>query len=236
MENKKQKDVIFEVVKEFLGNTYSPTMPCRDLVNADEVVLRLIKKVENAELTIDKKLSNPKELSIYLKKLVFNWLNKDERLNGGQKYKDIKAPKRVHWSVHRAVTQEKQPIVHDIFNDYKVKEIIKLIHQYEGQHDSHDIAVAAFIERVLVISENKLTIQIEKRILIEEKRLQNEIENMKSLKEAGYTAEEVRYVIYGGIDPGIKEVEEEIEVIDPKTNKVIKQKVKILKYKSKKVA
>lgn len=229
MEIKKQKDVIFEIIKEALGDSYSSIVNYRNLIDVDMIIMRLVTKINSGEFKIDKHFENNTELHIYLRKLVFNWLNKDTRLNGGHKYKDIKAPKRVHWSVHRAITQEKQPIVHDIFSDYMVKEIIKLIHECKIDTDDHDICVAALIERVIVISERKLTIQIERQI-------KNKIELMETLKIAGYSDEEIKYILDGGKNPNVEEVEEQIEVHDPRTNEVIKQKVKILKYKSKKVA
>lgn len=105
---KSQKEIVFEVIKEVRGNNYSPNESMRHFfgnsyspigLNSDWATSNsfmilsldlLEKKYLRGDLVINKKFENKLHLRKYLKKLVFNWLNKDKKLNGNRNYKLIK--------------------------------------------------------------------------------------------------------------------------------------------------
>ncbi|MDD4976821.1 MAG: hypothetical protein PHY93_20870 [Bacteriovorax sp.] len=131
-----QKDVVFEVIKEVLGDEYSPwedMKPCfgwsrgskewrsnwgQDSSAMDEAIDKLVVKYKNKELVINKELSDYK-LKPYLKNLIFNWLNKDRRLNGDRHYQSFKKSLVHNPSFKNVVDQKNWSTVKDVLGIFQ---------------------------------------------------------------------------------------------------------------------
>ena len=126
MKKKSQKDAIYEIVQEVLGELYSPDKDMRPLFGSyDSRELQLypydpessqrmkiainlfLEKIESGEVARPKSRTNNINFNLerYARNIIFNWLRKDKRLNGNTSYKPQKSAKFII---------EKDSIVHQL--------------------------------------------------------------------------------------------------------------------------
>lgn len=107
--NKKlsQKDAIYEIIKDLLGDQFYVGIDARPLLGhsktsigsetlLNQAISRFIGLVNTGEINHPKKRNTKKELDqhelkTYSRRIIINWLNKDTRLNGGERYTPLKS-------------------------------------------------------------------------------------------------------------------------------------------------
>ncbi len=103
MGKKTQKDSIVEMVLTYLGPDLKPGQPARDLLANEEICVladEIKKRIISGEIPAGKRIKegivgdrNHYGLDNYCKNILYNWLRKDSRLNGGKeghKWSDLR--------------------------------------------------------------------------------------------------------------------------------------------------
>lgn len=126
----KQKDMIYKIVREVLGNSYSSTEPMRPLFGPPkykntgfgetyETMKKAIALFKEACLKGEIELAPKYRNDQYIKNLFYNWLQKDKRLNGGKKK-----------IINEHSDQEE--LVELLVNDPAIKNILLLYQHMDG--------------------------------------------------------------------------------------------------------
>lgn len=181
MNNKKlsQKDAVFEIVKEVAGPLYSSDSKMRpkfssgsddysnyeNIQRMNKAVELFISKIKSEEIERPKKKSLEAKVNYnsesglikYAKNIIFNWLNKDRRLNGGKKYQSIK-DSLAQDKISQLVEPKYRIAAKNILGDIQIEVLFKLLFAVEknfANAEDLDIIKAALIGKVLELLEEK---------------------------------------------------------------------------------
>jgi hypothetical protein len=78
-----QKEAVFQAVSNITGHTEGKCEPTTE--QRKQIMAVLIEGFKAGKIDLDKEFTDP-ELKVYVSGLLSNWLRKDTRLNGGEKY------------------------------------------------------------------------------------------------------------------------------------------------------
>lgn len=149
MKKKTQKDAVYEIVKELLGEKYSPNEDMRPYFGSRDsregqiyketyesnslmstAVDLFLKKIENGEVNPPKsRTNNFNHLSKewFARNTIYNWLRKDKRLNGGtatRKFEEIAIEKELN----QVMNITNHPSYKKLASNKALEESFKLIH------------------------------------------------------------------------------------------------------------
>jgi len=175
MEKKKsQKDVVFKIVCDVLGELYSAEKPMRKYFEhahkssylekhrerlhpeayerTKKAVTRFVDLINSRQIQRPKNCFDERDLFIYGRRILFNWLRKDPRLNGGKKYSPTSSPRSggVPAKINYALKQ--------LAGDEQIDELLKLYVQVmvAGSIDGMKEVKEALLERVYEIAKEEL--------------------------------------------------------------------------------
>lgn len=173
MKKKTQKDVVFEVIKEVLGDLYSSSENMRPYFglhptekewaanwgetwpSMEQAIDKLVVKYENKELIINKDFGGHTPPKSYLKNLIFNWLNKDKRLNGGRHYQSFKSSVRYRSYPGNDAHQKNRSIIEEVLADKKLETIFDMIILNKEDPQNFKRVKEMLVSRVLEVATEK---------------------------------------------------------------------------------
>ena len=170
MKKTSQKDAVFSIILNTLGEFYSNKKPMREYFchteewtdfkytsegrkRLNKAVDQFIFKVGSGEIEMPKghNLMAQEKLKAYARNIIFNWLKKDSRLNGGKKYTPRRSDscnydlilkclgdKQVQelFSLLRSLPNNKKSPHHNLVKDT----LIQRVHELEGDIESEEAA------------------------------------------------------------------------------------------------
>ena len=174
MNKKSQKDIVFEVIKDVLGDSYTPSESMKPYfgwnTNTNEwnqhwgetkslmnnAIDKLIEKYKHNELVInknfDKDTAYRSPLRIYLKNLIFNWLNKDKRLNGGRHYQSFKSSVRYRSYPGDEASQKNNTIIKEVLSDKELANLFEMIIKNKDETEKLKKIKEMLVSRVLEVA------------------------------------------------------------------------------------
>lgn len=142
-----QKDAVFEIIKAVLGSLYSSDIPMRPMFSSERMnkaVELFISKIKSGEIERPKRKSinsnahYDSEYGVrkYARNIIFNWLNKDLRLNGGEKYDPSKSRESIF--ERDSIIKQLNILQRGIQDAVILKEINKTINDRKKQLAVHE--------------------------------------------------------------------------------------------------
>lgn len=164
-----QKEAIFKIVKEILGPLYSPSEGMRPYFGNQHTrndqtlfprsqegdyrmklaVTKLVKLIEEGKVDYDSSQPSQK----YARNIIFNWLKKDPRLNGGVTYRPSTHKSKKHYfeALAKKMKPENPHLIEKCLEDQGIQELLHLHKTIKGNTQESQMITSILIDQIIKI-------------------------------------------------------------------------------------